>query len=449
MYKHARIYKLAENEIYTLGNVPALQDKLAAFAFTPCADMQAQSLGFVAALPHCGPDLLYPLHQCLFFAVKMQWRDIPASALKDEMQPLIDAKAQELGRTLSKREKSEIQEAVLQKLLPRALCKSKTLQGYIDVREQRVVLNLSSSGDAETVLSLIRKAFESLPALPFLDGHKLAICLNSWANNQNLPAGIVRGHDGSFKAQDDCRAVSSFKNHVFDERVTNHLEDKMCYKLQLYWPDRLAFNIDQSGLLSKLDWDKAYHSKNDEMGWDDIPARVAADTLLLVSALRELSGLIDSGVTSAPLAEPQNTLSRHLLEAARNYVQQQGSVTADQLASRFDLAEADAKVLGTALALQNQAAVSTNSSGQFIYTALAAAPVLDHERDDMYEEAKRHVISTRRASVSGIQRHLRIGYNHAARIMEQLEANGVVTEPYHNGQREVLAPLKLDDGGCL
>ncbi|MNP69600.1 DNA translocase FtsK [compost metagenome] len=46
----------------------------------------------------------------------------------------------------------------------------------------------------------------------------------------------------------------------------------------------------------------------------------------------------------------------------------------------------------------------------------------------------------RKASISGVQRQFRIGYNRAARIIEQMEAQGIVSEQGHNGNREVLAP---------
>ena len=60
--------------------------------------------------------------------------------------------------------------------------------------------------------------------------------------------------------------------------------------------------------------------------------------------------------------------------------------------------------------------------------------------DALYDRAVRIVTETRRASISGVQRHLRIGYNRAARLIEQMEAAGVVSPPEHNGNREVLAP---------
>jgi len=62
------------------------------------------------------------------------------------------------------------------------------------------------------------------------------------------------------------------------------------------------------------------------------------------------------------------------------------------------------------------------------------------DQDELYDQAVAWVTESRKASISSVQRHLRIGYNRAARIIEEMEASGVVSQPEHNGQREVLAP---------
>ncbi|SAK60740.1 cell division protein FtsK [Caballeronia catudaia] len=64
----------------------------------------------------------------------------------------------------------------------------------------------------------------------------------------------------------------------------------------------------------------------------------------------------------------------------------------------------------------------------------------DAEADPLYDEAVAFVIRTRRASISSVQRQLRIGYNRAARLVEQMEAAGLVSPMGSNGNREVLAP---------
>ena len=62
------------------------------------------------------------------------------------------------------------------------------------------------------------------------------------------------------------------------------------------------------------------------------------------------------------------------------------------------------------------------------------------ENDPLYDEAVEFVTQSRKASISSVQRRLRVGYNRAARIIEAMEAAGVVTEMQHNGNREVIAP---------
>ena len=64
----------------------------------------------------------------------------------------------------------------------------------------------------------------------------------------------------------------------------------------------------------------------------------------------------------------------------------------------------------------------------------------DDEADPLYDEAVAFVTETRRASISAVQRKLKIGYNRAARMIEAMEAAGVVSEMGSNGSREVLAP---------
>ena len=70
----------------------------------------------------------------------------------------------------------------------------------------------------------------------------------------------------------------------------------------------------------------------------------------------------------------------------------------------------------------------------------AGAEYGDAEQDELYDQAVRIVTESRRASVSGIQRRLKIGYNRAARMVEEMERAGVVGELQSNGSREVLAP---------
>ncbi|TAK87653.1 MAG: DNA translocase FtsK, partial [Betaproteobacteria bacterium] len=66
------------------------------------------------------------------------------------------------------------------------------------------------------------------------------------------------------------------------------------------------------------------------------------------------------------------------------------------------------------------------------------------EKDPLYDQAVEIVVRTRRPSISLVQRHLRIGYNRAARLIEDMERAGLVSPMQPNGNREVLVPAKVD-----
>ena len=66
----------------------------------------------------------------------------------------------------------------------------------------------------------------------------------------------------------------------------------------------------------------------------------------------------------------------------------------------------------------------------------------NEEADELYDEAVNFVIDSRRASISAVQRKLRIGYNRAARLIETMEQAGIVTEMATNGSREVIVPKR-------
>ncbi len=67
------------------------------------------------------------------------------------------------------------------------------------------------------------------------------------------------------------------------------------------------------------------------------------------------------------------------------------------------------------------------------------------EKDDLYDQAVAFVTESGKCSISSVQRKLRIGYNRAARLVETMEASGVVSPPAHNGSREVLARAAPSD----
>jgi DNA segregation ATPase FtsK/SpoIIIE, S-DNA-T family len=66
------------------------------------------------------------------------------------------------------------------------------------------------------------------------------------------------------------------------------------------------------------------------------------------------------------------------------------------------------------------------------------------DKDPMYDQAVEVVLKNRKASISLVQRHLKIGYNRAARMLEEMEKSGMVSAMSGSGQREILVPARAE-----
>lgn len=86
-----------------------------------------------------------------------------------------------------------------------------------------------------------------------------------------------------------------------------------------------------------------------------------------------------------------------------------------------------------------------NSENEILLPGEVAQGSEEEELDTLFDEAVNFVTESRRVSISSVQRKFRIGYNRAARIVEQMEGQSIVTTPGHNGAREVLAPAPIKD----
>jgi len=86
------------------------------------------------------------------------------------------------------------------------------------------------------------------------------------------------------------------------------------------------------------------------------------------------------------------------------------------------------------------AEILSDNSDSVLLPGEASSTTANAESDPLYDEAIKIVTESRKASISYVQRRLKVGYNRAARMIEDMEAAGVISAMQSNGQREVLAP---------
>lgn len=284
-FKNIRVYKLSA----PLSTDPAVWEQaLTEFKFTPLTAQEAVRSGFSFPLHASIKQYCHACQHLLFFALKRQEKILPAAVINEEMQPKLEAMEQEKGRPLSRKEKQSLKEELQLSLLPRAFSRSTLTQGYYDPQNQWLVINSGSASKAEDVLALLRKALGSLPALPWLDNHKLNTHLQLWLQNQALPQGFALGSDAELKAPDDEGAKVKFSNHLLSaDEVQSHLQDKLVTSISLEQADALSLAVTDDGAIKRIKFHDVLTGQNDELGWEDLTARLDADLMLMASALNQ------------------------------------------------------------------------------------------------------------------------------------------------------------------
>jgi recombination associated protein RdgC len=284
-FKNIRVYKLSA----PLSTDPQqLEAALAEFKFAPCTGQEAVKTGFSFPLHQSIKQYCHPMAQGWLFAVKRQEKVLPAAVINEELQPKIDAMAAEQGRSLSRKEKQSLKEELIQTLLPRAFSRSTLTHGYYDAEHNWLVINTGGAGKAEDILALLRKALGSLPALPWLDNHKLNSHLQLWLQNQALPEGFLLGNDAELKAPDEEGAKVKFTNHLLSaEEVQSHLQDKLVTKIGLQQAEGLSLHVSDDSSIKGIKYHELLTGQNEELGWEDLSLRLDADLLLMSNSLNQ------------------------------------------------------------------------------------------------------------------------------------------------------------------
>lgn len=296
--KNARIYRLSAPLPVT---AETLEQALTEFKWQAPSGQEFSRSGFYQPLHSSIKPLVAELDKdILVIAVKTTQKILPAAVINEQLQPLIEAGELEAGRPLSRKEKQQLKEDLQQSLLPRAFSRSTITAAYIDMAGQQIIVDTASASKAEDILALLRKAIGSLPALPWLDNHKLNSQLQLWLQNQNLPAGFALGHNTQLKAPDEEGARATFKDHLLTaDEVQSHLQDKLVTQLQLSKTDTCDFTIRDDGSITGIKWADAITEQNDELGWDGLQARMTADLYLVTSELRKVleavKGVVEHG----------------------------------------------------------------------------------------------------------------------------------------------------------
>ena len=273
-----------------------LDEALAEHRLRPCGPLEIGTRGFVPPIGR-GADaaLTHRVQACTQFAVGAEDKMLPAAVVNDELQRKVQKIAQDDGRRVGGRERKRLKEDILTELLPRAFVRSSRLRGYVDTRNGWVVLDTSSRKAAESIITQIREALGSFPAVPLAPEEGPRVLMTDWLANGNLPAGLALGDE--CELGDPATASGSIwrgrRSDLDGEEVKEHLRNgKQVFKLGLVFDDRLSFVLGEDLVVRKL---KFLDVVLDELSdtYQDAAAEMDSRFALLTLELERLLGKLN------------------------------------------------------------------------------------------------------------------------------------------------------------
>ena len=417
-FKNLLVYRLTQSIDLTTDTLEAaLQAKPA----RPCASQELSTYGFVPVLKG-GEVLAHHAHGYTLIAARKEERILPSSVVKEAVQEKVDEIETQQMRKVYKKEKEQIKDEIVQAFLPRAFIKRRTTFAAILPEAGLILVDASSPKVAEDLLSTLRDALGSLPVRPLGVKQAPTATMTDWVKAGDATHGLFILDQASLvdAGEEGGKVVATGQDLTSDE-IQNHLgAGKLVSKLALAWSDKLSFVLNDKAQVTRLRFEDLLQDQAEADGGEDAAAQFDASFVLMCMTLLEFlpqlvealggeelpQGLDGDAVELVPLTTTQRaTAERVTVELV---TKPRREVREEQLDA---FADQD----------QNLPALETGD-----------------EHDPMYAQAVAHVRKTGRASISSVQRGLLIGYNRAARMIERMELEGIITPIDSNGAREVI-----------
>jgi len=412
-FKNLQMYRLPKHWPMAADQLGSL---LAPQSFTPCTSSELLRQGWEEPRPGCG--LVYTVNKQYLLQLRTEKKLLPTSVINQ----VAKAKAVEMeeaqGFAPGRKAMKELKERVADELLPRAFSILSATSVWIDPVNGWLVVDAASPGKADEVVKLLLKAVDRMPLESLRVNRSPTAVMTAWLETDEAPAGFTVDQDATMRATGESKATVSYKKHTLEpDDLRRHIAaGKQCTRLAMTWNDKISFVLDESLAIKSI---KALDViKESDMSTRNDEERFDNDMMLMTGELAAM--LADLVAALGGEAEPEQNVPAPARPAV------------------------DSPILPDASPGEKHYPPHPGADEPFYDppakdpTPPVKFPGNPSEPDDLYGMAVTIVRANQRASISLVQRHLRIGYNRAARLLEQMEAKGVVSPMASNGNREVM-----------
>lgn len=272
-----------------------LEQLLSQHEFQPCSQQQQVSIGFCPPLP-AGNGFCFSQGDNTLLAVKRQERLLPSSVISETLAEKVEQLEQQESRKIGRNERQTLKDEITFELLPRAFTRTQQHWLYINRADGYVVIGVGSASRADELLSLLREALGSLPAVPLASKLNLSHLLTQTFIGEHGEL-LAAGDEFELRQSGETDTITRHKNHdlTVDECKQLLADEWQVSKLLCNWRDRIQFILDKDGLIKRIKFSESLF--NDDDYQDDDTMAAAADFTLQAEQinylLRDLIDLTD------------------------------------------------------------------------------------------------------------------------------------------------------------
>lgn len=292
-FRNLSVYRLTQPLVIEQAALDAaLAQKLA----RACACQEMVAYGFISPFDTKellrtaeSPALSHWSSNAFLIAAHKESRNLPASAIKDEVDLKVKAIEQEQQRSVYRKERDQIKDEIIQAMLPRAFIKRSNTFAYFDLDAGLVFVNTSSPKNAEDLLSTLREVLGSLPIRPVSVKVAPTATMTEWLKAKQATPGLtILGNCTLKDTGDGGGSVRCRDQDLSGDEVSLHLSSgKMVTELDLAYENQMSFTLNEKLGIKKLRFEDLLLDQAKQTGGDDKKAQLDASFTLMVLTNRK------------------------------------------------------------------------------------------------------------------------------------------------------------------
>ena len=282
-----------------------LDELLPEMQLKPVGTLELSSRGFVSPFGRNEPELSHRIGDAIWLTVGGEDKILPSSVVNDLLGKKLAEIEEKEGRKPGGRTRKRIKEDLVHELLPRAFVKPSRTDALLDLQHGFVAVDSSSRKSAEDVVSQIRGALGSFPALPLNAEVAPRNILTGWIAGEPLPEGLTLGEECELKDAMDGGAVVKCQNQDLQgDEIAKHLEaGKQVTRLALTLDDHLSFVLGEDLVIRKLKFLEGAVDQLENTEREDLRAELDARFALMSGEVKRLFTVLE---TALKLSKAEN-----------------------------------------------------------------------------------------------------------------------------------------------